>query len=334
MGRTVNSADVKANTAATALWYTAPGKAELRQTALPAPVSGQVTVKTLFSGLSRGTERLVFEGKVPPGEYARMRLPTQEGEFSFPVKYGYAAVGLVEEGPANLKGKTVFALHPHQDRFTIPADAAVVVPGNVPARRAVLAANLETALNILWDGHAAPADRIVIIGGGLVGLLTAALAAGLPGAEVTVVDKDKSRAALAEKIGARFALPENAPHEADLVVNASATEAGLCLGIELAGMEASVVEASWHGDKPVSLSLGGNFHSRRLRIISSQVGTIPADRRARWTHRRRMDAALRLLADDRYEALLGEEVPFADLPRELPRLLAADAAGVGALVRY
>ncbi len=334
MGRTVNSTDVKAKAAAQALWYTAPGKAELRQTALPASNSSQVLVKTLFSGLSRGTERLVFEGKVPASEYERMRLPTQEGEFSFPVKYGYAAVGRVEEGPANLKGKTIFALFPHQDRFVIPAEAAVVVPDNVPARRAVLAANLETALNILWDGHAGPADRIVIIGGGLIGLLTATLAAGLPGAEVTVVDKDKSRAKLTEKIGARFASPENAPHEADLVVNASGSETGLCLGIELAGKEATVVEASWHGDKPVNLSLGGNFHSRRLRIISSQVGTLPAERRARWTHRRRMDAALRLLADDRYEALLGEEVPFADLPRELPRLLAANAAGVGALVRY
>jgi 2-desacetyl-2-hydroxyethyl bacteriochlorophyllide A dehydrogenase len=333
MGRTVNATDMKTREVR-ALWYTAPGKAELRQTALPAPGSDQVLVKSLFSGLSRGTERLVFEGKVPGSEYARMRLPTQEGEFSFPVKYGYAAVGTVEEGPAALKGKTVFALHPHQERFVIPVSAAVVVPDRVPARRAVLSANLETALNILWDGHAAPADRIVIIGGGLVGLLTAALAAGLPGAEVTVVDKDKSRADLAKKIGVVFATPENAPHDADLVVNASASEAGLCLGIELAGTEANVVEASWHGDKPVNLSLGGNFHSRRLRIISSQVGTLPAERRARWTPRRRMEAVMRLLADDRYEALLGEEVAFADLPRELPRLLAPDAAGVGALVRY
>lgn len=333
MDRTVNATDVKTS-AVRALWYTAPGKAELRQTALPAPTSEQVIVKTIFSGLSRGTERLVFEGKVPESEYSRMRLPTQEGEFSFPVKYGYAAVGTVEEGPAALKGKTIFALHPHQERFVIPASAAVVVPDSVPARRAVLTANLETALNILWDGHAAPADRIVVIGGGLVGLLTAALAAGLPGAEVTVVDKDKSRSDIAKKIGAAFALPENAPKEADLVVNASASEAGLCLGIELAGTEASVVEASWHGDKPVSVPLGGNFHSRRLRIISSQVGTLPAERRARWTHHRRMDAVMRLLADPRFDALLGEEVAFADLPRELPRLLAPDAAGVGALVRY
>lgn len=333
MGQTVNATDIKTRPVR-ALWYTAPGKAELRQTALSAPAQGQILVKTLFSGLSRGTERLVFEGKVPASEYARMRLPTQEGEFSFPVKYGYAAVGTVEDGPANLKGKTIFALHPHQEQFVIPADAAAVVPANVPARRAVLTANLETALNILWDGHAAPADRIVVIGGGLVGLLTAAIAAGLPGAEVTVVDKDKSRAELAKKIGVAFALPENAPHEADLVVNASASEAGLCLGIELAGTEASVVEASWHGDKPVSIPLGGKFHSRRLRIISSQVGTLPADRRARWTHGRRMDAVMRLLADARFDALLGEDVSFDDLPRELPRLLAADAAGVGALVRY
>lgn len=333
MGRTVDATDVKIRTVR-ALWYTAPRQAELRQTALPAPGSDQVLVKTLFSGLSRGTERLVFEGRVPASEYTRMRLPTQEGEFSFPIKYGYAAVGTVEQGPSGLMGKTVFALHPHQEAFVIPASAAVVVPSGVPAKRAVLAANMETALNILWDGHAAPADRIVIIGGGLVGLLTAALAAGLPGADVTVVDNNKSRANVAKKIGAAFALPENAPREADLVVNASASEAGLCLALELAGTEANVVEASWYGDKQVSLPLGGNFHSRRLRIVSSQVGTLPPERRARWTHRRRMEAALRLLADERFEALVGEEVAFADLPRELPRLLAPDAAGVGTLVRY
>jgi 2-desacetyl-2-hydroxyethyl bacteriochlorophyllide A dehydrogenase len=319
---------------ARALWYVAPGAAELRSTALVEPRTGEVLVRTLYSGISRGTERLVFEGRVPPGEYERMRLLTQEGDFSFPVKYGYAAVGVVESGPAEIKGHTVFALHPHQDWFVLPASAVVPIPDSVPPRRAVLTANLETAINALWDGKAAICDRIVVVGGGLVGLLAAALAARLPGAEVTVVDKLATRASLAQRLGAHFATPDAAPREADLVIHASASEAGLALALEIAGDEAMVVEASWHGKNPVRLPLGGAFHSRRLRLVSSQVGAVPPERRARWTARRRIEAAVRMLADDRFDVLLGEEIPFADLPRHLPRLLAAHAEGVGALVRY
>jgi len=329
----MNAPNHRPKAAAKALWYVAPGVAELRESVLAAPGSGEVLVRTLYSGLSRGTERLVFEGRVPPSEYARMRLPTQEGEFSFPVKYGYAAVGLVETGPADLKGRTIFALHPHQDRFVLPASAVVPIPESVPARRAVLTANLETALNILWDGHAEPGKRIVIVGGGLVGLLVAFLAARLP-AEAIVVDKDSSRAPFAERLEAAFARPETAPREADLVIHTSASEAGLTLALECAGFEATVVEASWFGDRMIRVPLGGAFHSRRLRLISSQVGAVPPDRRANCTPRDRMEQTIRLLADDRLDALLGEEIPFSELPRHLPRLLAPDAAGVGALIRY
>ncbi len=330
----MKASDQRPMTAARALWYVAAGKAELRESVLAEPRAGEVMVRALYSGLSRGTERLVFEGRIPPSEYARMRLPTQEGEFSFPVKYGYAAVGVVEAGPAELKGRAVFALHPHQDRFVLPASAAVPIPDRIPARRAVLTANLETALNALWDGRAGPCDRVVVVGGGLVGLLAAALAARLPGAEVTVVDKDQGRAPLAQGLGVAFARPEAAPREADLVIHASASESGLALALELAGEEATVVEASWHGKDRIGLPLGGAFHSRRLRLVSSQVGAVAPERRSRWTLRRRLEATVRLLADDRLDLLLGEEIPFAELPRHLPRLLATDAAGVGALVRY
>jgi 2-desacetyl-2-hydroxyethyl bacteriochlorophyllide A dehydrogenase len=319
---------------ARALWYVAPRVVELREIALAEPQSGEVLVRTLFSGLSRGTERLVFEGRIPPREFARMRAPAQEGEFPFPVKYGYAAVGMVEAGPAELQGRIVFALYPHQDRFVLPADAVVPIPKEVPAQRAVLTANLETALNALWDGQAAPCDRIVVIGGGLVGLLAAALAARIPGAVATLVDKEPARATLAQRLGVAFALPEAAPREADLVIHTSANEAGLALALEIAGDEATVVEASWYGAGKVGVQLGGSFHSRRLRLISSQVSVVPPHRRARWTPVRRKEATLGLLANERFNALLGEEVPFAELPRHLPRLLAPDAAGVGAYVRY
>jgi threonine dehydrogenase-like Zn-dependent dehydrogenase len=320
---------------ANALWYVAPGVAELRRATLPLPGADEVLVRTLFSGLSRGTERLVFEGRVPESEWQRMKVPSQEGEFSFPVKYGYAAVGVVEMGPDALCDRTVFALHPHQDRFVVAADKVAPIPEGVPAQRAVLAANLETALNILWDGNAERRKKIIVIGGGLVGLLTVALAAPMTDTEVTLIDVNPARAEFAAKFGADFALPADAPSDADLVIHTTATEEGLALALASAGDEATVVEASWYGNKKISLGLGGAFHARRLSLVSSQVGGLsPARRRAGWTNERRLKAAIHLLADDRLDALLGEEIAFAELPRHLPRLLKSDARGVGAYVRY
>lgn len=319
---------------ARALWYVAPGAAELRASSYPQPGADEVLVRTLYSGLSRGTERLVFEGRVPESEWQRMRAPAQAGDFPFPVKYGYAAVGVVEAGPKSLLGRNIFALYPHQERFVISVNCVVPIPSEIPARRAVLTANIETALNILWDGNAAPGDRIVIVGAGIVGLLVARLAARIPGTDVTVVDIDASRKPVAEKLNVTFAEPQSAPHNADLVIHTSASEKGLSLALECAGDEATVVEASWHGASTCHVALGGSFHSRRLRLISSQVGEIATARRPRWNHRRRLEAAVRLLSDDRLDALIGEEIPFNELPKHLPRLFARDAAGVGALVRY
>ncbi len=291
-------------------------------------------MRMLYSGISRGTERLVFEGRVPPGEYGRMRMPTQEGDFPFPVKYGYAAVGLVEDGPDGMAGRHVFALHPHQERFVLAAGAAVPLPEGLPPRRAVLAANLETALNILWDAGVQAGGRIAVVGGGIVGLLTAALAVEPFGMQVTVIDKEPDRGALAKQLGAAFALPESAPSSFPVVVHTSATGAGLALSLKIAAFEGTIVEASWYGDRMVSVPLGGAFHSQRLKLVSSQVGAVAPSHRATYTHRQRMEEALQLLADSRFDALLGEEVPFEELPAHLPRLLAPDAPGVGALVRY
>ncbi len=330
----MKASDPGSKAPARALWYVAPGRTELREAAVPAPGAREVLVRTLYSGISRGTERLVFDGKVPASERQRMRMPTQEGEFPFPVKYGYAAVGLVEAGHAATVGRTVFALHPHQSRFVIPESAAVPVPATVPPRRAVLAANIETALNVLWDGDAKAGQKIAVVGGGIVGLLVAALAARPFDAAVTLIDKEPTREALANKLGATFALPSHAPHGFELVVHTSASDAGLALALDIAAFEATIVEASWYGDRPVSVPLGGAFHSQRLKLVSSQVGAVASSHRARYTHRQRMDEAMRLLVDDRFEALLGEEIPFDQLPQHLPRLLAPDAPGVGALVKY
>jgi NADPH:quinone reductase-like Zn-dependent oxidoreductase len=315
-----------------ALWYVAPGRAELREETVEAPEAGEVQVRSLFGAISRGTERLVLAGRVPVSEYERMRAPLMAGTFPFPVKYGYATVGRVEAGAADQR--IVFSLHPHQSLFTISADAVVPVPERVPARRAVLAANLETALNALWDGVPGPADRIAVVGGGLVGLLIGYLCARLPGAEVTVVDIASARAEVAHRIGARFADPHAAPRDCDLVFHTSGTAAGLATALRLAGDETAVVELSWYGTGDVAAPLGEAFHSRRLRLVSSQVGSVAPSHRPRWTRRRRLMAALALLEEPVLDTLLAPSIAFDDLPAKLPSILGYDSEGTCPLIRY
>jgi 2-desacetyl-2-hydroxyethyl bacteriochlorophyllide A dehydrogenase len=326
------AAKASGKTVATALWYVGPRECVLNEVELTKAGPQDCVVRTLWSGVSRGTERLVFEGRVPVSEHERMRAPFQEGAFPFPVKYGYCAVGIVEAGPAHLLGETVFCLYPHQDRFVVPASRLALVPKAVPARRAVLAANMETALNAHWDAGSGPADRIVVVGGGVLGLLTAFIAAQLPGAEVTLVDLDPARAALAETLGFGFAQPPDCPGEADLVFHASASAAGLVTAIGAAGFEARIVELSWYGEGAVAAPLGGAFHAKRLQLVSSQVGQVSPSRRPRFDYARRTQAALALLADERLDALISEEIGFRDAPARLPALFAGK--GITAVLRY
>jgi NADPH:quinone reductase-like Zn-dependent oxidoreductase len=325
----------RVNEIAHALWYTAPGQAEIRSEPLAADFRpGEVRVEALFGGVSRGTERLVFTGAVPASEYHRMRAPFMAGDFPFPVKYGYATVGRVVAGPDALVGRTGFVLYPHQTTFTLPADRITLLPADVPPSRAVLAANMETALNALWDAAPGPADRIAVVGAGVVGCLCAWLAAKLPGAAVTLVDIDKRRAAVAAALGAGFAPPDAAPEDCDVVVHASASPAGLATALRLAGLEATVLELSWYGAGDVAVPLGGAFHSRRLRLMSSQVGQVSPSHRPRWSHSRRLAAALGLLADPALDALLAPAVAFHDLPAALPRILTGPDGVLCQLIRY
>jgi NADPH:quinone reductase-like Zn-dependent oxidoreductase len=319
---------------AQALWYSGPGQAEIRQETLAPPESGQVRVRALFGAISRGTEALVLAGRVPQSEFERMRAPFMAGDFPFPVKYGYATVGRIEGGTEALSGRTVFTLHPHQDFFNIPAGAAVALPEDLPPQRAVLAANMETALNAVWDAAPGPADRISVVGAGVVGSLVAYLCARIPGTDVTLVDINPARAELARSLGVGFATPQTAKDDCDLVVHASGNPAGLGTALALAGEEATVLELSWYGDVPAEVLLGGAFHSRRLRLVSSQVGKIAPSHRPRWTHGRRLAAALALLADARLDALLAPAVAFHDLPRRLPGILNASSGVLCQSITY
>jgi 2-desacetyl-2-hydroxyethyl bacteriochlorophyllide A dehydrogenase len=311
---------------ARAFWVTGPGQGEIRSEALPEPKEADVLVRALTSGVSRGTESLVFQGRVPPSQWQTMRCPFQDGGFPDPVKYGYASVGVVESGPDSLLGRRVFVLYPHQDRYVVPVASAIPVPTSVPTSRAVLAANLETAINALWDGGPRIGDRIAVIGAGVVGALVATLVARIPGTRVELIDTDPSRAALAARLGIGFATPEMAAEDADVVFHASGNPAGLILGLRLAGFEARIVELSWYGDSPVTLPLGEGFHSRRLTLRSSQVGQVAESRRARWSPRRRLALALDLLADRVFDALLDGESAFEDLPTTMARLALSPGA--------
>ena len=321
-----------------AFWTIAPGVGELRRELLPPLRAGEVHVRSLYSAISRGTESLVFRGEVPPSEFQRMRAPFQQGDFPAPVKYGYINVGVVEAGcgaqAEALVGRRVFCLYPHQQAYIVPAYAVVALPDAVPSARAVLAANLETAINAVWDASPTLGDRIAVVGGGVLGALVAWLCARIPGTEVELIDLDPSRAALATAFGTGFALPDGARGNCDLVIHASGAPAGLARALELAGDEATVLEMSWYGQHSVALALGEAFHARRLTLRSSQVGRLPPRQAPRWTYRRRMELALSLLVDSLPDVLINGESDFASLPDTLQRLSSAPAGALCHRIRY
>ena len=319
---------------ARAFWIAEAGRGEIRSAPLPAASPDDVVVRALYSGISRGTEALVFQGRVPPGEFARMRAPFQEGEFPAPVKYGYASVGAIERGPGDLKGRHVFVLYPHQTRYVVSAAAVHVLPASVPPARAVLAANLETAINGVWDARIQPGDRVVVIGGGTVGCLAAWLAGKIPGCDVQLVDVNPKRADVASALGVGFSGPVSVRGEADVVIHSSGSPDGLATALLVAGFEATIVELSWYGDRVVPISLGSSFHAQRLTLKSSQVGHVATSQRARWDTRRRMAFALALLSHDELDVLITGESAFDDLPSVMAALAASPGDTICHRIRY
>ncbi len=319
---------------ADAFWIIAPGRGEVRRETLSSPGPDEVLVRTLYSGISRGTESIVFKGMVPPSEYQRMRAPFQAGEFPAPVKYGYISVGRVEAGPPALRGRDVFCLYPHQSSYVVPAAAVHPLPEGVAPERAVLAANLETAVNGLWDATPRLGDRIAVIGAGTLGCLTAWLAARIPGCQVELVDVNAAQAKVAAALGVSFATPDAATPEADLVVHCSGHGEGLVTALTLAAFEARVVELSWYGERNVTLPLGAAFHARRLQLISSHVGSVARAQRARWALARRMTLALGLLTDRRLDVLITGEDALSDLPAVMPHLAESPGDTLCHRIRY
>lgn len=299
---------------------------------MPGPT--EVLVRALYSAVSRGTESLVFRAKVPQSEYSRMRCPHQRGDFPAPVKYGYSSVGKVEVGPPELEGRVVFCLHPHQTLYVVERNAVTLVPDSVPPARAVLAANLETAVNALWDARPLIGDRVAVVGAGVVGCLLARLLGRLPGAEVELIDVRPERAAIAAELGVAFRAAGEASPGRDLVFHTSGSEAGLRTAIELADQGGRVIELSWFGDQPVSLPLGEAFHVQRLELRSSQVGSISPRARRRFTHASRLAFALSLLNDPAFDVLFDEEASFDELPATLSRLSGGAASVLCHRVRY
>jgi hypothetical protein len=319
---------------AEALWYVGPGRAEIRQESVGPLAEGTVRVRSRYGGISRGTEALIAAGKVPSSEYSRMRCPHMGGSFPFPVKYGYSTVGRVEAGPDHLVGHSVFVLHPHQTVFDVPVDAALPVPVDVPISRAVLAANMETALNATWDADPLPSGSIAVVGAGVVGALVGFLCARERSVRVTLIDINPARAELARALGLNFATPDEAPVDCELVVHTSADPRGLATALDIAGDEATILEMSWYGAGSVPVPLGGAFHSRRLKVVSSQVGKVAPSRRASTSQRQRLQQAIELLTDARLDALLMPAVPFYELPERLSDILGPRSGVLCQLIAY
>jgi hypothetical protein len=319
---------------ARAFWTVSPGRGELRDETLGRRETGDVLVRAELGAISRGTEALVFNGRVPPAEYTRMRAPFQEGAFPGPVKYGYSNVGVVVQGPDALVGQRVFTLYPHQTHYIVPADAVHVIPDDVPSARAVLAANMETALNSIWDARPHVGDRVTVVGAGVVGCLAAWLAGRIAECDVTLVDINPARRHAAEVLGVRFSTPDGITDTADLVIHASGAVAGFELALNAAAFEATIVEVSWYGDAVVPAPLGGAFHARRLTVKSSQVGHVAASQRARWGHRRRMALALAMLRASELDMLITGESPFESLPDVMARLASEPGDALCHRIRY
>lgn len=319
---------------ATAYWTTAKEQGELRSEKIQMPGHGEVLVRALYSGISKGTEMVVHNGAVPPRVAKEMRAPHQEGEFPGPVKFGYLSVGVVEDGPEEWNGQRVFCLNPHQDRYVVPVDSLTRIPDNVPSRRAVLTGTVETAVNALWEAGPRLGDRVAVVGAGLVGGMVATLLRSFPLERLQLVDLDPSKQQFANALGVEFVHPDNAANDCDIVFHCSASQQGLERSLQLVGDEGDVIEVSWYANREVTVPLGEDFHARRLSIKASQVGVVARARRHRRTNADRLNLAVSLLADPVFDAFLTGSSPFAELPAVVKELACGSRDALCHVIEY
>jgi hypothetical protein len=318
---------------ARALWFVGPGHAVLRHETIAAHSAGEVcTVRSLYSAVSGGSERLVLAGRVPADLHPSMRVPYMDGDFRFPVKYGYSLVGTVEQGPQHLLGRVVHLLHPHQDICIVDSADVFPVPESIPAPRATLASNMETAVTAIWDARPLLGERVLIVGFGYIGALIGQILGAMPGIDLRIVELDDRRRELARKLGHHLEAP-GGNTEFDLAIHTSGSPAGLQEAIDRLGMEGRVVEVSWYGTTEATLRLGGTFHSQRKTIIASQVSHLPAFQTPRWDRLRRKQLVFSLLRDPAFDHLLSDPIPFEQLPEFFNHPPAAQR-GIVPLVSY
>lgn len=315
---------------ARAVWFERRGEASLRAEQIAEPREGEALIHTLYSGISAGTELKVLLGQVPESARRELTLPLMRGSFDLPISYGYCCVGEVEAVHPSVTslgvGDRVFCLHPHHDYFNAPQATLRRLPQDLPAQRLVLAANMETAITVVWDAKVELGDVVVVVGLGVVGLLVVRLLRLSGASRVVAVDRLEHRLALAASVGAtevHAGLSASMVAAADVIIEATGSPEPLAMITANAGHGSRVVIASFYGDAPATLSLGGLFHTHRVSLLSSQVGTIPASKRDRWSFDRRFELVRERLHDEALDALLAPAVPLS----EASRVYAALASG-------
>ena len=271
---------------ARALFHTAPRSVEIKTVPTPRPAAGEVIVSTQFSGISSGTESLVYRGEVSEDTALDDTIGALGGAFRYPFAYGYACVGKAADS-----GQAVFAFHPHQDIFAARTSDLIPLPAVDPAP-ATLFPLVETALQVTLDAGTGYRDRVIVLGAGVLGLLTALLLQR-SGQRPLLAEPQAWRRGLAASLGVPAAAPEElGKQEVSLVIDASGSPDAPASALGMLAHEGTLLVASWFGAKPVVLPLGGAFHRRRLTIRSTQVSTVPARLGATWTRpRRRLEAA-------------------------------------------
>ena len=312
-----------------ALWHETTEHSTIRSVQIPMD-SSKVLVDARYSLISIGTELLVARGNVPPQLQVDMDVPYMEGDLMLPVKYGYSLVGVDTS-----TNTAVHLMHPHQDKCHVDRLSLFEIPDDVPLKRAALASNLETVLNATWDAAVSPGERVLIVGFGLIGSLIARVVADIPGVELIVAEVNPARARLASEMGfetIEIPLPASAPF--DLAFNTSASGKGLQTALDMVGLEGRVIELSWYGNQQVSMSLGGEFHALRKRILSSQVSRIPAHMASRWNFKRRKEAVFRLLQNPAFDQHITHEITLDEAPLLFEQWRKQVPDGLGYVIRY